>query len=176
MNIQSKLNRHALSLITGAILAAGSFTAIAATQQLGGKVSIQFRDISTSFSEWLDFGEVKVGPSGGTVTLSNDASVSFAVTGDVIHVAGGTEGQITIQGEKDEVVTVTLDETFTLVAKSKSGAADLIVTTSGQGDTLTLLAENGNDNYYQIGGTLTIPSNQPADDYQGSYNATVNYQ
>lgn len=176
MMIQSKFARRSLALAVGAAFAVGSQFALAATQSLGGKVTIEPRDISTEFTEILNFGDVKVGPTGGTVTLTNDGTANASVTGDVVVVNGGTEGKLGIQGEKNYTVTVTVDATFNLAAKNIAGAADLTVTTAGQGSTLTLLADNGSWNYFQIGGTLTIPGSQPADVYEGTYNATVNYQ
>lgn len=176
MMIQSKFVRRSLGVAVGAVLAVGSQFAIAATQSMGGKVTIQPIDISTEFTEVLNFGDVKVGATGGTVTLTNDGTSGSSVTGDVVVSNGGTEGKLGIQGEKNYTVTVTVDSSFTLAAKNVAGAAALTVTTNGQGSTLTLLADNGNWNYYQIGGTLTIPGNQPADIYEGTYNATVNYQ
>lgn len=176
MMIQSKLLRRSLALTVGAAMAVGSQFAIAASQSMGGKVTIQPIDISTEFTEVLNFGDVKVGATGGTVTLTNDGTSSSSVTGDVVVSNGGTEGKLGIQGEKNYTVTVTVDPNFTLTPKNVVGAAALTVTTAGQGATLTLLADNGSWNYYQIGGTLTIPGNQPADVYEGTYNATVNYQ
>lgn len=174
--IQSKLARRALALAVGATFAIGSQVALAATQSLGGKVTIAPIDISTEFTDVLNFGDVKVGSTGGTVTLTNDGTSVSSVTGDVVVSSGGTEGKLGIKGEKNYTVTVTVDSSFTLAAKTVAGAAALTVTTAGQGSTLTLAADNGVWNYYQIGGTLTIPGNQPADVYEGTYNATVNYQ
>jgi hypothetical protein len=176
MKIQSKFAHRSLALATGIALAVGSQLAMAATQSMGGEVTIQPRDISTEFTDLLSFGDVKVGPTGGTVTLSNDGTAVASVTGDVLVVNGGTEGKLGIQGEQNYTVTVTVDSNITLTATNVSGAADLTVTTAGQGSTMTLLADNGSWNYFHIGGTLTIPGNQPADVYQGNYNATVNYQ
>lgn len=176
MMIQSKFARRSLALTVGVVLAVGSQLAIAATQQMGGRVSIQARDISTQFQQWLDFGEVKVGSTGGTVNLSADGSNAVSVTGDVVHVAGGGEGRLGIQGEQNYIVTVTVDDSFTMSAQNVAGAADIVVTPVRQGETLTLTAANGEWNTFQIGGVLTIPANQPADAYQGTYTATVNYQ
>ncbi len=174
--IQSKLVRRTLALAVGAAFAVGSQVALAATQSMGGKVTIAPIDISTEFTEVLNFGNVKVGATGGTVTLTNDGSSVSSVTGDVVVAAGGTEGKLGIKGEKDYTVTVTVDSSFTLAAQNVAGAAALTVTTNGQGSTMTLAAAAGAWNYYQIGGTLTIPGNQPADVYEGTYTATVNYQ
>lgn len=173
--IQTKLVRRSLALAVGAALAVGSQFAIAATQQLGGNVTIDARDIETNFHRWLSFGAVKVGASGGTVSISNDGTSNTTVSGDVTSVVGGEEGSLGIKGEQNYTVTVILDETFTMSPVNVT-ASDLTVTTSGQGDVLTLTAANDSWNYFNIGGTLTVPANQPADAYRGLYNATVNYQ
>ena len=98
------------------------------------------------------------------------------MAGDVVHVGEGYEGRIAIQGEQNHNVTVTVDDSFAMSAKTLANVADLIVTTYPQSDTFTLQASNGEWNYFHIGGTLTIPANQPADTYSGTYNITVNYQ
>ena len=174
--IQTKLVRRTLALAVGATLAVGSQFAIAASQQLDGKATILPRDIATQYTYILNFGEVRVGTSGGTVSISNDNSSTQTVSGDVTSVSSGSEGILGIQGEKNETVVVSLDSSFILNPTTNPDAASLTVALAGQGDTLTLTADNGTWNYYQIGGTLSIPANQPADTYVGSYNATVNYQ
>ena len=119
---------------------------------------------------------MKVGSTGGTIVLSNDGSNTFSATGDATHIDEGREGRLGIQGEKGYAVSVAVDSTITLSAQNQTGAADLTVATAPQGSTFTLAAENGAWNNFYIGGTLTIPANQPADTYRGNYNATVDYQ
>ena len=163
-------------MATGAALAVSSQLAGAVTQQTVGRVDIQPRDIVTEHGGMLYFGEMKVGTAGGTITLSNDGTHTFTVAGDVVHLGEGYEGRVKIQGEQNHNVTVTVDGTFTLSATTLAEAGDLTVTTNPQSDTFMLQAANGEWNYFHIGGTLTIPENQPADIYTGEYNVTVNYQ
>lgn len=173
---QSKLVKRSLVFMAGTVFAVGSHMALAATQQMGGQVTIQERDLSTQFQEWLNFGQIKVGSAGGTVTLTNDNTNVISATGDVTHVSGGVEGKLGIQGEQNYTVNVTVDDSFTMSAQTVAGAADLVVNPVRQAESLTLQANNGEWNYFYIGGTLTVPANQPADTYRGTYNATVNYQ
>ena len=176
MKKQSNLAKQALVLATGVALAAGSSLALAVTQNLGGQVTIQPRDITTQFTNRIDFGNIKVGSEGGHILLSHDSSNTISVDGDVVHVDGGYEGRLGIKGEKDHIVTVMVDSSFIVKAQNRTDAENMTVTTSHQSDSYTLRASNGEWNYVHIGGTLTIPANQPADSYRGSFSATVNYQ
>lgn len=183
MTIKSKLTltRQPLLLATGVLLATAALTlttqsAVAATQSLGSIVDIQPRDITTQHHAYLHFGKVKVGPSGGTISVTNDATNTFAATGDATHIDDGYAGRLGIQGEKGHTVSVSVDSTITLTANNQTGAADITVTTAPQDSAFTLTADNGSWNLFYIGGTLTIPANQPADRYRGNYTATVEYQ
>ena len=176
MKKQLKLAKKALVLATGAALAVSSQLAGAVTQEMAGRVAIEPRDLSTLFQSAINFGNIKVGPEGGTITVSNDHSQNFTVTGDVLHVDGGYEGRLAIKGEQNHTVTVTVDSSFVISAQNITGASDLTVTSLPESGTYTLQAANGEWNYFHIGGTMTIPANQPADVYRGTFNATVNYQ
>ena len=51
-----------------------------------------------------------------------------------------------------------------ILASENGLGGDLAATTNPQGDSLTLSANNGDWDLFHIGGTLTVPANQPQGD------------
>ena len=132
----------------------------------------------------LDFGRMLSGTTGGTVTI-NPSTNARTTTGGVTPVGGGAQ-RATFQGAARVglIVTITGSNTATL-ARAGGGATPLNATltrTFGSGvnvvtlplvGTVTVVAA-GVQTYY-VGGTLTVPANQPAGDYSGTFTLTVNY-
>ncbi|WP_447757619.1 DUF4402 domain-containing protein [Sphingopyxis fribergensis] len=128
----------------------------------------------------LDFGTMISGPTGGTVSI-NAVTGARTTTGGVTPVGAGTQRAI-FQGTGGLLlITVSGDSSVTLV-RAGGGAPNMTATlvraasTSGGGIALlgATLLPSGVQTYY-IGGTLTVPANQPAGDYSGTFTLTVNY-
>lgn len=128
----------------------------------------------------LDFGTLISGTTGGTVTIN-------AVTG-VRNTSGGvtpvgTDSQRAIfQGTGGILLITVSGSTSVTLSRVGGGAPTMTATlvraasTSGGGIALlgSTLLPSGVQTYY-IGGTLTVPANQPEGDYSGTFTLTVNY-
>ncbi len=128
----------------------------------------------------LDFGTMVSGTTGGTVSI-NAVTGARTTTGGVTPVGGGTQRAI-FQGTGGIFfIAVSGDNSVTLV-RAGGGAPNMTATlvraasTSGGGIALLggTLLPSGVQTYY-IGGTLTVPANQPDGDYSGTFVLTVNY-
>ncbi|WP_428632174.1 DUF4402 domain-containing protein [Sphingopyxis sp.] len=128
----------------------------------------------------LDFGTMVSGTTGGTVSI-NAVTGARTTTGGVTPVGAGTQRAV-FQGTGGILlITVSGDTSVTLV-RAGGGAPNMTATlvraasTSGGGVALlgSTLLPSGVQTYY-IGGTLTVPANQLAGDYSGTFTLTVNY-
>lgn len=128
----------------------------------------------------LDFGTLISGPTGGTVSI-NAVTGARTTAGGATPVGAGTQRAV-FQGTGGLLlITVSGDSSVTLV-RAGGGAPNMTATlvraasTSGGGIALlgASLLPSGVQTYY-IGGTLTVPANQPAGDYSGTFTLTVNY-
>ncbi|MDO9370687.1 MAG: DUF4402 domain-containing protein [Sphingopyxis sp.] len=127
----------------------------------------------------LDFGTMISGPTGGTVSI-NAVTGARTTTGGVTPVGAGTQRAI-FQGTGGLLlITVSGDTSVTLTRAGGGGTmtASLVRAASTSGGGITLLGStllpSGVQTYY-IGGTLTVPANQAAGDYSGTFTLTVNY-
>ena len=128
----------------------------------------------------LDFGTLLGGPGGGTVTI-NPVTNGRSATGGATLV--GSDGRRAVfQGTVGIFLITVSGSTSVTLTRTGGGApamtASLVraATTSGGGIALlgATLLPSGVQTYY-IGGTLTVPANQPAGDYSGTFTLTVNY-
>lgn len=128
----------------------------------------------------LDFGSLISGPTGGTVSV-NAVTGARTSTGGVTLV--GTAAQRAIfQGTGGILLITVSGSTSVTLARVGGGAPNMTASlvraasTSGGGIALlgATLLPSGVQTYY-IGGTLTVPANQPAGDYSGTFTLTVNY-
>ena len=128
----------------------------------------------------LDFGTLASGATGGTVTI-NAVTGARTSGGGVTPVGGGTQRAV-FQGTGGLfLITVSGSASVTLT-RAGGGApamtASLVRAASTSGGGIALLGAtllpSGVQTYY-IGGTLTVPANQPDGDYSGTFTLTVNY-
>ncbi|MGB3846572.1 DUF4402 domain-containing protein [Sphingopyxis sp. YF1] len=169
-----------------ALTAAAAFAALCApahaADHQGTATATVVRPNTLVKTDDLDFGTLISGTSGGTVTI-NAATGARTAAGGVTTVGGGEQRAI-FQGTGGIIlITVTGSNSVSLM-RAGGGAAPLTAsltraaTTSGGGiallGTSATLLPSGVQTYY-IGGTLTVPANQPEGDYSGSFTLTVNY-
>lgn len=128
----------------------------------------------------LDFGTLISGPTGGTVSIDAVTGARTA-TGGATPVGAGTQRAI-FQGTGGILLITVSGSTSVTLTRAGGGAAPMTATlvraasTSGGGIALlgSTLLPSGVQTYY-IGGTLTVPANQPEGDYSGTFTLTVNY-
>ena len=184
MGIQGTRNcRDALRALTIAATAAGAaLCAPAYAANMSGTANAAVVRPNTLIkTDDLDFGTMVSGTTGGTVSI-NAVTGARTTTGGVTPVGGGTQRAV-FQGTGGILlITVSGDTSVTLV-RAGGGAPNMTATlvraasTSGGGIALLgggTLLPSGIQTYY-IGGTLTVPANQPAGDYSGTFTLTVNY-
>ncbi len=128
----------------------------------------------------LDFGTLISGTTGGTVTI-NAVTGARTTGGGVTPVGTGSQRAI-FQGTGGIFLITVSGSTTVTLTRVGGGAPTMTATlvraasTSGGGITLlgATLLPSGVQTYY-IGGTLTVPANQPEGDYSGTFTLTVNY-
>ena len=113
----------------------------------------------------LDFGTLLSGPAGGSVTINPVTNGRSAAGGATL--VGNDGRRAVFQGTLTRAGGGAAAMTASLVRAA---------TTSGGGIALlgATLLPRGVQTYF-IGGTLTVPANQPAGDYSGTFTLTVNY-
>ena len=179
----TSISRAALRRLAIAAATAGTLActpAIAANQTSTANAAV-VRPNTLIKTDDLDFGTLVSGPTGGTAAVS-PVTNARTTSGGVTPV--GTAAQRAVfQGTGGILlITVTGDNSVTLTRAGGGGTmtASLVraITTSGGGITIlgsaATLLPSGVQTYY-VGGTLTVPANQPAGDYSGTFTLTVNY-
>ncbi len=128
----------------------------------------------------LDFGTLISGATGGTVTI-NPVTNARTTSGGVTPVGSATQRAV-FQGTGGILLITVSGSTSVTLTRAGGGAAPMTASlvraasTSGGGIALLggTLLPSGVQTYY-IGGTLTVPANQPEGDYSGTFTLTVNY-
>ncbi|WP_432768893.1 MAG: DUF4402 domain-containing protein [Sphingopyxis sp.] len=128
----------------------------------------------------LDFGTLTSGPTGGTVAV-NAVTGARTTTGGVTPIGNGAQRATFVGTGGIFLITVSGSTSVTLTragggAPTMTASLTRAASTSGGGISLlgSTLLPSGVQTYY-IGGTLTVPANQPAGDYSGTFTLTVNY-
>jgi hypothetical protein len=128
----------------------------------------------------LDFGTLVSGTTGGTVTI-NAVTGARTTSGGTTPVGAGFQ-RAQFQGTGGLLLITVSGSNSVTLTRAGGGAAPMTATlvraasTSGGGIALlgSTLLPSGVQTYY-IGGTLTVPANQPEGDYSGTFTLTVNY-
>lgn len=185
MGIQGTRNRAAAFsrlAIAASVVGAVTSAPACAADMAGTANAVVVRPNTLVKTDDLDFGSLISGSTGGTVTINPTNNVRSA-TGGVTPVSSGAH-RAAFQGTGGILfITVTGSNSVTLT-RAGGGAAPMTatltraMTTSGGGITLlgpsVTLLPSGVQTYY-VGGTLTVPANQPPGDYSGTFQLTVNY-
>lgn len=119
----------------------------------------------------LEFGQIGVSASAGTVTLS-PAGVRTSSGG--VTLAGGvpaTVASFDVAGEPSSTYTITLPTSTAIVLGADSMTID---TFASSPDTTGTLSGAGTDTLL-VGATLHVGANQAAGEYAGSFDVTVLY-
>jgi hypothetical protein len=130
--------------------------------------------------EDLDFGSFLSGPTPGTVTI-NALTNARSSTGGVTPV-GGLAQRALFQGTGGAVLIIITGSNSAL-ARVGGGAPSMTTTLNRARQTAggpvalpgTAIVFGGGFQTYYVGGTLTVPANQPPGDYLGTFTLTVNY-
>jgi Domain of unknown function (DUF4402) len=171
--------RNSLRLaVVGAALAAASFatSAQAAATATATATAEILQSLTLTADSALDFGQIAAN-TGGSVTVHADSTV--AQTGSVVWTGTRAPAAFTVTGSKGASVIVTLPAgPSTLYLGGNPAATDTMVlsgfdknpTAGFQLDALTGKAG------FNVGGTLTVGSNQTAGTYSGTFAVSVEYQ
>ncbi len=179
----TNMSRAALRRLAFAAAAAGAFASHPAwaANQTGTATSVVVRPNTLVKSDDLNFGTLAAGTTGGTATV-DPVTGTRTTSGGTVAVGGGTQRAV-FQGTGGLLlITVSGDNSVTLARAGGGGSMTATLTrattTSGGGITLlgssATLLPSGVQTYY-VGGTLSVPANQPAGDYSGTFTLTVNY-
>lgn len=120
----------------------------------------------------LEFGQLSVGASGGSLVIATDDSRTQ--TGDVV-LEGGTynAGVWAVTGEASTAYDITLPASATLSSGGSSMTVDTF-TSDKAGETSTL--DGTGADTFKVGATLTVAGSQATGTYTGTYTVTVAYQ
>src|SRR5665647_457690 len=124
----------------------------------------------------MNFGNIAVGASGGTVVLA-PAGTRSATGGVTLPVTAGTitAADFTVSGNAAYTYAITLPTTVTLTRASGTETMDATAFTSTPSSTGALDATLGTQDL-TVGATLTVAAAQVAGIYtSGTFDVTVNY-
>ena len=168
------MNRNNKLLIAAgaAALTAGIYSsAVSAATVTANAAANVITPLSISETNGINFGDVSVGTTGGTVVL--DTTGGRTVTGDAEAVSGGTvlSGAYSVTGEGTKAYSIT----FPLTATISSGGNDMTVNGFNHDAGATPALSGGADTF-NVGATLNIGASQAPGNYTGTYTLTVDYQ
>jgi len=128
----------------------------------------------------LEFGRLAVeAAAGGTVVLTPAASTTVSRTGGVSLIAGTTRtaAKYNVGGEIGYSYTITVPADGVVNIESGSNAMAISTFTFlslNPTPTGGTLSASGTDIFY-VGATLVVPAAQPAGQYTGTFDVSVNY-
>ena len=167
-------NNKYLMIAGAAALGASMYTAntIAATVTADASANV-LEPLGITQAAAMDFGDVAADPTvattvvlttGGATSSPDGASVSGTPAAGSFDVTGATNAAYDI--------TLPLDNTVVLTGLGANMPVDSFTSSLGASGNL---GATGTQNF-TVGATLTVPANQTADNYTGTYDVTVNYQ
>lgn len=162
-------NKMFKAIIAGSLLASlgmGATAAHAASATATARAKI-LRQVTVTNTSDLQFGTIVTGTAASTVVIS-PAGARTCGTGLFCSSTFGAAG-FDVTGTSGQVVTVQIPASVTLTSGGNSMTASL----SSSASTLTLA---NNAASFSVGGTLNVGANQADGDYEGTFNATVDYQ
>lgn len=171
----------ARTLTIAAAAASAALCVPAQAADVGGTVNAAVVRPNTLIkTDDLDFGTLISGATGGTVTI-NPVTNARTTAGGVAPVGSAAQRAV-FQGTGGILLITVSGSTSVTLMRAGGGAAPMTASlvraasTSGGGIVLLggTLLPSGVQTYY-IGGTLTVPANQPEGDYSGTFTLTVNY-
>ncbi|TQV74409.1 DUF4402 domain-containing protein [Denitrobaculum tricleocarpae] len=163
----NKLFKFAAASAVGVAVAASASSAFATDETGNASAQIQ-QAISIVENTPMDFGNVAVDGSGGTVTIST----AGAVTGPAGYSFSGSPaaGNFTASGDASTAVTIS----FTAGTLTGPGTAMTINNfTNDAGGTPT--TDGAGDLAFNVGADLVVNAAQASGAYAGTYTVTVNY-
>lgn len=183
MGIQGTRNcRDVLHVLTiAAAAASATWCGVAHAADRNGIVNAAVVRPNTLIkTEDLDFGTLLSGPGGGTVTINPLTNARSATGGTTL--VGNNGRRAVFQGTGGVLLILISGSTSVTLTRAGGGAppmtASLVRAASTSGGGIALLGStllpSGVQTYY-IGGTMTVPANQPPGDYSGTFTLTVNY-
>lgn len=135
-------------------------------------------NISLSKVQDLCFGAFAIGPSGGSITISNTGMRT--VTGSVIPLNFGSSffnAVFEVDAPEGTIITIVNGPDATLTG-SRGGTMTLTLGPSSPASPFTTTAVQPARTTVNVGGTLTIGSSgtSPPGQYTGSFQISMNYQ
>lgn len=156
--------------VLGAAIAVMAMNASAAyaAQATGTAKAKILRQITLDNTRDLEFATIISGATASTVTVT---TAGARTCGSNLTCTGtATSANFDIEGTNGAVVLITGDSNVTLNG-SISGTMNAALTYSAT--SVTLGATGGS---FQVGGVLSVGSNQAAGDYTGTFTVNANYQ
>lgn len=163
------MNRAVAGVVIATLgLSAGVAHAAPVTANASAKARI-LKPITVTNTSDLDFGTIVTGAA-ASVAVSTGAvrtcGAGLTCTGTV------TAANFNISGTKNEVVTITGDNTVTL---NNGTGGNMTATLTRSASTITLI-DSAIGGSFQVGGTLSLAATQPDGNYIGSFQVIVDYQ
>lgn len=150
-------------------IALSSVPAAAETAPAQSKARI-LRPITFAILLEMDFGQVIVGSSGGTVLLNPVDGSRDCSSGGLSCTGGHSVARLNLSGS-DAIVSVTYDPSFVLTGPGAPMTVNpLFVGGSGSQITMT-----GGSATVEFGAALTVNANQLDGNYTGDFSVNVNY-
>lgn len=165
MNMKFRFGAAGVALVSAFGLAASAHAATAnadATAQILDTLQID----NTAD---LDFGQVGV-TGAGTVTVSTAGAATCSV--NLVCAGTSSAAAFTVEGTANTNVSIVLDN----ISNLSGPGADLVLSalTSSAGASLAL--DGSGAGSFTVGGTIAVAANQTPGVYNGSFDATVEYE
>jgi len=169
-----KFNMIKSALVGSAILAVSfaASSAQAATNSATANATAKIISaITVTKNTDLNFGTAVSNVTGGTVAVSNAVAATQTCTGVTCTGGGQTSAQFSISGAAATTAVITVPTTAITLT---SGTNTMTALLSSSAPTLALLGTAADA--FQVGGTLTVGTNQATGSYSGTFTVSVAYQ
>lgn len=129
----------------------------------------------------LDFGSAIIGATGGTISIS--ATTNARTSSGGVTTIGGGATRASFQGTGANLLMIVTGSNSATLARVGGGAPSITASltrarVTGTGTVAlpntAIIFGSGIQTFF-VGGTLTVPANQPDGDYSGTFTLTVNY-
>lgn len=156
--------------VAAVAMSAGTAHAATATGQAKAKI---LRQITLTNTSDLQFATVISGATASTVTVSTAGAVTCGAS--LTCTGTTTAANFDIQGTNNAVVLYGGDASVSLTG-DLGGSMTAALSYSGTGSVTLTAGPGTTGGSFQVGGVLSVGSNQTSGNYTGTFNVTANYQ
>ena len=119
----------------------------------------------------LNFGDIAVTSSSGSLTINPQTNVSTSTGGIVPQPSSKTRAEFLVKGKQNQPFTISVNQSSVVLQNTQNSAYNLTVNLTNY--SIGYFSKVGEAHFY-VGGTLNVAANQPKGTYTGTFVVNLN--